>query len=401
MRRNLFSNTDGKNTVLKRQIIGLCISEGDFSIADLSHELNASIPTITKLVSELMAEGFIEDLGKLGTAGGRKPSIYGLSPAAGYFVGVEVRNNQISMAITNFKGNVVDYYENVPCELDNTEAKFKDMCNLILKKLDKSGIGENEVLAYGFNFTGRVNHETGYCFSYFISEDRPIVKVLEENLDCYVYIENDSRAMAYGEYISGIAQNVQNMIFLNVGWGLGMGLILDGKLYYGKSGFSGEIGHFPLLDNDIICRCGKTGCLETGASGSALKRMMVEKLSSGRSSSLAEPFAKGKELTLENIIDAALHEDVLAIETIEEVGFTLGKAVAGLINVFNPEIVVIGGVLSTAKDYLMLPIRSAVNKFSLNIVSKDSTIKYSKLAKRGGAIGACMLSRSRLIGLID
>ena len=269
-----------------------------------------------------------------------------------------------------------------------------------LSQVEKLGIDKEKVLAYGINLTGRVNHDTGICFSYFIGDERPLDQTLEEFLGKAVYIDNDSRAMAYGEYISGAGNNEKNMLFINLSWGLGMGMILDGKLSYGKSGFSGEIGHFPFKDNDIMCRCGKIGCLETVASGFAIHRFFMEKLKEGRTSILRGKFDKGEEISLDEIIDALEDEDMLAIEAIESTGHELGRAIAGLINIFNPELVVIGGRLTVAKDYLMLPIMSAINKYSLIVVSKDTSIKFSKLGTKGGALGACMLSRSKLLGLV-
>jgi len=400
MNGSFLNNIDGKNAILKQNILGLCINDGDYSIADLSKELGTSIPTITKLVGELIDEGFLEDMGKQGTNGGRRPSIYGLNPYAGYFVGIDVHRNDISIAVTNFKGQTVDLQEDMPFVLENSVASLKVLCKCILDHLKKSGIDKDKVRAYGVNLSGRVNNETGYCFTYFIGEDRPIASLLEDELQTPVFVENDSRAMTYGEYICGVANNEKNMLFLNVAWGLGMGMIIDGKLSYGKSGFSGEIGHFPLLDNDQICQCGKTGCLETGASGSALHRIIMEKLREGRSSSLSDKFNANEEIDLEDIMAAVEEEDVLAIETVEEIGSTLGRAIAGLINLFNPELVVIGGRVSAAKEYLLLPIKSAIQKHSLNMINKDTTIKFSKLGKKAGPIGACMLSRTKLLGLL-
>ncbi len=400
MNGSFLNNIDGKNAILKQKILGLCINDGDYSIADLSKELGTSIPTITKSVGELIEEGFIEDMGKQGTNGGRRPSIYGLNPYAGYFVGIDVHRNDISIAVTNFKGHTVDIQEDIPFVLENSVTSLKSLCHGVLEHLHKIGIEKDRVRAYGVNLSGRVNNETGYCFTYFIGEDRPIASLLEDELQTPVFVENDSRAMTYGEYICGVANNEKNMLFLNVAWGLGMGMIIDGKLSYGKSGFSGEIGHFPLLDNDQICQCGKTGCLETGASGSALHRMIMEKLREGRSSSLSDKFNANEEISLEDIMAAVEEEDVLAIETVENVGSTLGRAIAGLINIFNPELVVIGGRVSAAKEYLLLPIKSAIQKHSLNMINKDTTIKFSKLGKKAGPIGACMLSRTKLLGLL-
>ena len=400
MGKTFLNNIDGKNAVLKRRILGLCINDGDFSLADLSKELGTSIPTTTKLVEELLEEGLLEELGKQGTSGGRRPSIFGLNPSAGYFVGVDIRRKFISYAVTDFKGITVTYQEHLNFSVQNSEESFIKLCEFIKNSLTENNIDYNKVLAYGVNLTGRVNNETGYCFSYFIGEDKPIASVLEKEFDRPVFIENDSRAMTYGEYIGGVAMGEKNMLFLNVAWGLGMGMVVDGRLSYGKSGFSGEIGHFPFLDNDQICHCGKTGCLETGASGSAIHRIFMEKLNDGRASLLSDKYADGKEITLNDILNAVNEEDVLAIEVVEEIGTTLGKAIAGLINIFNPELVVIGGPVSKVKEYLLLPIRSAIQKHSLNMVNKDTTIKFSKLGEKAGPIGACMLSRSKLLGLI-
>ena len=397
---SFFTNSDSKNSLQKRQILQLCINEGNFSLADLSKELNLSIPTTTRLTEELIESGFIEDMGKQDTSGGRRPSIYGLKSSAGYFVGTDIGRTSVSICITDFKGSSIAFYPNLPFRVENSETSFRELCKLIKQQIGKSGIKQDKVLAYGVNLSGRVNNETGYCFTYFIGEDRPIASLLEEEFDAPVYVENDSRAMTYGEYICGGCHNERDVLLLNVSWGLGMGMVIDGKLSYGKSGFSGEIGHFPMMNNSRICHCGKTGCLETAASGSAAHRIVLEKLKEGQASMLSEKFKSGADITLEDILDAAHEEDVLAIEAIEEVGTNLGRAIAGLINIFNPELVIIGGCVSSAQDYILLPIKSAVQKHSLSLITRDTKIKISKLGEKAGTIGACMLSRSKLLGLL-
>ena len=142
------------------------------------------------------------------------------------------------------------------------------------------------------------------------------------------------------------------------------------------------------------------GCLETGASGSAAHRIFMEKLQNGRSSILSDKYQKNLAITLDDILWAVNEEDVLAIEVIEEIGTVLGRAIAGIINIFNPELVVIGGKVAAAQNYLMLPIKTAIQKHSLNMINRDTKIKFSKLGETGGPIGACMLSRSKLLGLV-
>lgn len=388
----------GKNGSIKRDILSLCVEKGDLSIADLSREICLSIPTTTKLIGELIEDGYLEDRGKLGTSGGRKPSIFGIRAGAGYFIGVDVHRDSIGIAVTDFTGKVIDCSDGIAFTLESTADKFIELGKLVQKKIKKCTVDKDDVLAYGFNFTGRVNFETGYSFTYDLGDDVRVDKLLEENLGAPVFIENDSRAMTYGEFTNGCAQQADNVLLFNVSWGLGMGIILHRELFYGKSGFSGEIGHFSMLNNDQICQCGKTGCLETGASGLALRRIVIEKIKEGRASSLSDKYASDGDLSLEDILNAIREGDVLAIESIGEVGETLGRAIAGSINIFNPDMIVIGGLLSEAKDYLVLPVKSSINKYSLKLVSNDTVVKTSRLGKRGGAIGACTLSRSRLLG---
>ena len=305
--------TEGnKNAILKQQIICQYILCGDSSITDLSKAVNLSVPTVTKLIGELIDEGFVHNFGEQGTAGGRRPNIYGLNPYAGYFIGVDIRKDSAVMAAINFKGQLIDETTVAFC-MDNDPRSLDALCEAILNFVGSHKIAREKVLAIGVNISGRVNSQTGYSYSYFFVEEQPLTMLLEERLGTTVYIENDTRAATYGEYMYGDAHNEQTMLYINASWGLGLGMIIDGKIFYGKSGFSGEFGHFPLLDNEIICRCGKRGCLETGASGSAMHRIFLEKLRQGRVSMLSAKFKKGEEITLNDILDALQKEDVRSL----------------------------------------------------------------------------------------
>ena len=381
----------------KKTILALCEKGGTFSLADLARELGTSIPKITRIVGEMEPAGILSDWGKQESAAGRRPSLYGLNPGAGVFVGVEVGQKEITLAVTDFTGRIIQFQDGIPYALTGTEESVLGLCACVKKQLRKYHPDPVPVRAVGVNLTGRVNHRTGYSYSYYISEEKPIRNILEEGFGWPVFIENDSRGMAFGEYMSGIAGDARTVLFLNVGWGLGMGMVLDGKLFSGKSGFSGEIGHFPLLDNHQICRCGKVGCLETGASGQALHRLIGEQLAKGHPSILSAAYAGGREITLNDILDAVEKEDVTAIECVEQVGSTLGRAVAGLINLFNPDVVVIGGRLCVTEQYLMPPLLGAVNRLSLNLVSNDTVIKVSRLGNKAGAVGASLLAKHRLL----
>ena len=300
-----FLNDDsGKNAAVKREILRLCIEHNNYSIADFSRALGISVPTITKFISELMDERYIKDEGKVGTSGGRRPSVYGLNPDAGYFVGVDVARHHFHIAISNFKGEVISYIQDIEFVLEANENSFRTMCRMVMDQVIADGIPWIKVLGVGVSLSGRVNPEKGYSLTYFVSDDLPLKCIFQNEFNVQVSIENDSRAMAFGEYMWLGKKADPNMIFINVSWGLGMGIIMDGHLYYGKSGYSGELGHFPVLDNDIICRCGKVGCLETGASGSALHRMIIEKLGKGQASSMTDTYSRKGDVELDEILRA-------------------------------------------------------------------------------------------------
>ena len=374
MPKSFLSEPESKSSALKRQILSLYLLNDSYSIADISDEIGISIPTSTKLVQELIAEGFLQDMGKQGTTGGRRPSIYGLNPEAGYFVGVDVARQHIHVAITDFKGNLKSFVQDIEFVLQSNADSFKSICGMVKDITAKQGVSWDDVLGVGVSLSGRVNPEEGYSLTYFVRDDLPLKAIFQNELKVPVNIENDSRAMTFGEYLyDEEARHEDNMLFINLSWGLGMGMILDGKLYYGKSGFSGEIGHFPLLDNDKICRCGKIGCLETGASGSALHRIIIDELEAGKASCLASQFRSGKGITLEDILNAIKEEDVLSIDAMGRVGEALGRGIAGLINIFNPGLVVVGGRLIVGGDYLMFPIKTAGNQavaYSCRLSSK-------------------------------
>ncbi len=401
MPKSFLDEPSSKSALLKRQILSLYLQNDSYSIAEISNEIGTSIPTSTKLVQELIAEGFLQDLGKQGTSGGRRPSIFGLNPNAGYFVGVDVARRHFHVAITDFKGNLECFVQDIEFVLQSNADSFKEICSIVKNIVAEQGISWDKVHGVGVSLSGRVNPEEGYSLSYFVRDDLPLKAIFQNELKVPVNIENDSRAMTFGEYLSDEQTRMENnMLFINLSWGLGMGMILDGKLYYGKSGFSGEIGHFPLLDNDKICRCGKIGCLETGASGSALHHIIMDELAAGRASSLAAKYRAGDQIDLEDILGAIKDEDVLSIDAIGKVGEALGRGIAGLINIFNPGLVVIGGRLIVGGDYLMFPIKTAVKKQSLNKVSSDTLIRFSTLGRKAAGIGDCLIARSKFLGLM-
>ena len=389
-----------KTINLKKNLVKTLTFDGENTIPNLSKETGYSIPTITKLIGELLEEGILHDFGKIGTAGGRRPNVYGINPNAFYFLGVEVKRNSISVGMQSADNKTVKISDNIKYSLENSRESLNALCEIINDFIDHSKISRGKIVGACVNLSGRINSREGLSYSFFYFEEKPLSAIIESKIKVKTYIENDSRAMTFGEYNCGVAKSEQEVLMINISWGLGMGIICQGRLYYGKSGYSGEFGHSPVFDNNIICHCGKKGCLETEVSGQALERKVREKLRKGAASSLTK-IRNIDSITVDNIIQAVIEdEDILAIEVIEEMGEKLGRYIAMLVNIFNPELVIIGGTLAAVSDYMQLPIQTALKRHSLNLVNQDVKFKTSKLGANAGVIGACYIVRGNFFDLI-
>lgn len=407
--RNIFFNelnTDSpkgvafKNINFKKQIVGHFANSGNSTIAELCKEFNLSAPKVTIMINELIEDGMVKDYGKVQSTGGRKPNIYGLEPDSGFFMGIDVKSDSINIGLIDFQKKLIKLHENYPYELKNDQEALEKMCQIIDLFIKQLGISKDKILCIGVNLSGRVNHTTGYSYSYFHFHEDPLSDILEKRFGIKVFLENDSNAMAVAEYTVGNLKDEKDVLFLNLDYGTGLGIIIGRDLYYGKSGYSGEFGHIPIFENEIICRCGKKGCMETEASGKALERIFKEKLKQGSSSLLTKKFENIEQIKLKDIMEAANQDDVLAIELVAEIGEKLGRGVALLINIFNPELVILGGPLAQTGDYLRLPVISAVNKYSLSLMNNDTQIKISTLGSKAGVIGAGLIARNNLLTLL-
>ncbi len=379
-----------KESGIKYDILSALMDKDNMSITDMAKETGTSVPTITKYVSGLCREGLLENCGKVGTEHGRKPSLYKIGTGAGFFIGADPRPHFLPLTIMDMSGKAV-LSKKLKNDLTNSPEALEFICSRIEEMIDESGISKDKFLRASINISGRVNPRTGYSYSMFNFEnnDEPLADMLSKRLGIKTLIENDTRAMAFGELKSAVRGKWKDFLFINAGWGLGMSIIIGGELYYGMDGYCGELGHTNIFENEKMCHCGKKGCLETEASGRALCAQFHERIAAGEVSLLG----KRESLTELDIIDAANREDTLCIELIEQAGALLGKQIANLVNIFNPEAVIIGGTLSSAGEFFIQPIKLAVQRYTLKLMSKHMTIVPSALGDSAGVIGACLTAR--------
>ena len=387
-----------KKSSVQGRILEQFVSQGTFTIPEMSKAVSVSLPTATSAINELIKAGLVREVGKKDISSGRIPMAYDLVPNAGYFVGVNPEMDCLALAASDFCGNLITEKVRVPYTYENTPENLEQVAKIINDFIATLPFAKEEILQICVNIAERVNPFEGNAYNMFTFLEESLTSKLTKLIQIPVCIENDTRSMTFAEFIKGRSKGLKNVIFANVCWGLAIGIIIDGKLYYGKSGYSGEFGHMTAYNNNIICHCGKIGCIETEVSGRALKRKLTEKILNGKTSILSDKVLnKKEELTMQDLLDAIAKEDVLSLATLQTIADELGKQLAGVINIFNPEMLVIGGEMSVTGDYLTLPVRMGIKKFSLNIMNEDSQIVTSSLKGLAGITGACLMARYRLL----
>ncbi|MEN9919322.1 MAG: N-acetylglucosamine repressor [Bacteroidota bacterium] len=384
-----------KWSTLRRSIIKILLTTGNTTIAELSAELRSSIPTITKAVNELMLQGYVTDMGKVLNSGGRRPSLYSVKADCAYFLGVEVTRSHISIGLQDLKKEFVSIELKHGFILENNPESLDQLCQLVNLFVADAQVDKAKILGACINLSGRINSKEGFSYNYLFDENKPLSDTISTRIGLPVYLENDTRAMAFGEYMEGAVDEEQNILFLNYSYGVGTGIITDGKLYYGKSGYSGEFGHSAIFDNHTLCQCGKLGCLETEVSGWSLVEQFKQALADGKQSKISLPDGL-PTIQFQAILSGAMvQEDPLCIDLITEQSQKMGRYLSILLNIFNPDLLVIGGDFSQLGDFVILPIQSALKKYSLSLVNRDMKLKKSLLGSRAGVIGACSIVKEK------
>lgn len=385
-----------------RQTFNYALNHGSFLLSDLANLTGYSVTTINKYISAMQEEGRVTVLGKVQKhTKGRQAVRYGINPESGYFLGVDIKSFEVSIGLSNLCGNMIAIESDKTFTFSNTHECLECVCRKVEEFIEaQTQIDKCKIMGICFNLSGRVNAINGTSATVFNFEEMQGVslsELLAARFGKKVYLENDSKAMAFGEYIAGVNQKYQNMLYVNLSWGLGVGLIIYGKIYYGMDGYSGELGHIPIYDNNILCHCGKKGCLETEVSGRALHRRIMERINAGEESLLSIIVKDEKrDLTIEDILTAVEKEDPLAWEEMDKVAYELGKAMAMLINVLNPEAIIIGGIFSEVDPAFIKAIELSTRKHSLKLVSQRVDFLGSILKHDAGVIGACMTARARV-----
>jgi N-acetylglucosamine repressor len=384
------NHVERKKHLQKIKIVRHLYVKGARSKADICNRFNISSPTSMALLNELMAEELIEKQGRGESVGGRKPELYGMRSNSLFVLSIEMEKFSTHMAIFDGTKNNITGTHTFPIRLTKDLSALDELHQHASSLVLSSGIDADKLMGIGLSMPGLVSSREGDSYTYLLTgqDEMPLQDLLALKFNKPVYIQNDVKSATLAEYRFGAVRGKRDVLVLTLDWGIGLGVIMDGKLRLGTSGFAGEFGHIPFIDNGVLCHCGKRGCLETVASGSALARMAREGLQAGQDTLLKA--LSGQELEKiepQAIIQAAHEGDQYAINILAETGRNLGKGIAMLIQLFNPELIIIGGKMAEARQYLTTPIQQSINTYCMTQLRERTEIALSKLGQQAGILG--------------
>ena len=386
-------------------ILNLIRHNGSISKFDIAKATHLSKTTVGYIIDKLIERGLIKEKRLGESSGGRRPVLVELNSEVGYAIGLDFEANHIWSVMVNFKGEIIASAQGKIMAEDDKLTIVKKIIDTIHKVIDKSKIENNKILGIGIGAPGLIDSKRGISISYYTLpnwRDVYIGDLVRYEFELPIYIEKNIRTMALAEKRFGRARNVDNMICIGVRSGMGLGIVINGTLFKGVSESAGEIGHITVDKTGPKCRCGNRGCLQELASGHAIIRRLRKQLKNGRSSKVDRMVGRDWErITLEEIIQAAKEGDELALDILAETGDYIGIALANVINLFNPELIILAGYLVEMGDLVLEPIKKTVKERALEVSQKNLRIELSELGDSISALGASALILSENIEVFE
>lgn len=387
---NEISNIERKKHLQKLRIIRHLYLNSSNTNAEICNTFNFSLPTSMQLLNQLIKNNIVDKQGRGESVGGRKPDLYGLRKNTFFVLSIHIERFKIKLAIIDNTHAIISE-ENIPSKISpdiNIVDFLFDYANNLIAS---SEIDTSKLLGIGISMPGLVSSKEGKNFTYFLTgqESESLQVALKKRFNKPVYILNDAKSACLAEFRFGQAKDKSDVLVISMDWGLGLGIIMGGKMHTGTSGFAGEFGHIPLIDNGKLCHCGKRGCLETVASGIALVDRAKDGLMNGQTSVLRTMTNDDLDrLEPELIIEAANLGDQFAINVLSEIGINLGKGIAILIQIFNPELIILEGKIAEAKKFITTPIQQSINTYCMIQLKERTKISLSELGPNSSLLGS-------------
>jgi predicted NBD/HSP70 family sugar kinase len=381
------SSAEANKIRQKKKILSLLRTGGFMSAPDLCKSLKISLPTCIVLLNDLISSGYVKNIGIGESSGGRKPNLYSLPEDRFYVIACDFARFSANIVILDCHNKFVTPVIQIDTHIDDplmVEKLYKASYQLI----NDYHISEDRVYGIGIDMPGLINSKTGINYTIKDKRRQNIGRDLKPKFNKLVYIDNDARMHAQGEFHFGAARDFKDAIIIHWSWGLGLGIFVNGQLCSGKNGFAGEFSHIPIVENGELCICGKRGCLETIASSNTVIGRVKQGFAENALSTLINKFKDSPEkVTPEDVINSAREGDEFCIAILNEIGSAMGKGLSYIIQLLNPEVIVLSGPLSRAKQYILSPIQQSLNRFCLEKISESTLLVISDSGDRSALLG--------------
>jgi len=364
-------------------------SGSGMSRTDLAEQMGLTRAAVSLIVKELLESHVVQEAESRSVPNGRPPIVLEVDPGYGLVGAIDMGATHMTIAVADFTARIHQELD-FPFDIKDGPEVCLSMANQCLQKmLEAQGLSITDLSAVGIGVPGPVITEAGMVLAPPIMPgwDRfPIRSRLENMWHCPITLNNDAELGALGEWAYGAGRGEKNIAYIKVGSGIGAGLILNKQIYGGTMGAAGEIGHLTIDENGPVCNCGNRGCLEAFAGGHAIAKQGQALAKSGKRTLLAD--ITSEKITALEVAEAARRGDLHAQEILRRAGIYIGIAIAGLINLFNPSVVIIGGGVSQVGDIISAPIRQAVRERAMRASEQSVRITTGMLGRRSVLIGA-------------
>ena len=361
---------------------------------DLARQMGLTRAAVTTIVKDLKELGVVREAKR--HPDGKRSIMLEIDPEIGYVVGIDMGATHVNMILADYAAQVLMELEKPLDIAQGPKVCLDNLYGYYQTFIKQAGLRLADISAIGLGVPGPIVFNAGMVSFPPIMpgwNGFPIRDYLQNRCSCPIYLGNDAEFGALGEWAYGAGRSEDNLAYIKVGTGIGAGLLINGQIYRGTTGSAGEIGHITIDEKGPLCSCGNYGCLEAMAGGKAIARRAREAAQMGRKTILSE-FEDFDQLSARDVVMAARKGDLLAQEIIRETGVYLGTAVASLVNLFNPSMVVIGGKVAQSGDLLLEPIRRTVHARSLRGASKATRITAAFLGRRSTGMGAVVQALS-------
>ena len=380
-----------KGMQLKHMITKCLYFDKAMSCAELSELFDKSIPSIAKALNELIEKGFVVEQGYAPSSGGRRPLMYAINADAMYILAIAMDQMSTRIQLVDLRNQPVADMLMFELKLVGNDFALRTLVDHINQYLNNCGVLKDKITGIGIGMPGFIDPVKGINYTYLKTEDKSLSQYISDATGLPTYIDNDSSLIALAEQKFGIAKWQKEVMVINLSWGIGLGMIVNGELFRGRNGFAGEFSHIPISEDGALCDCGKRGCLEAEASMLVVSTRAIAGIEQGRVTSLKlAGDAQSKQMS-DAIMTAANNGDQFAIELFSDSGYKIGKALAILIHIMNPQAIVLSGRGAKVGKILLAPIQQALHKYCIPRLSSGTELLVSELGFDAELIGAAIL----------